>query len=188
MAELSETLVELRAEIHRRAPEIAARLRPGLRKELIRQKLASLPFAISQDAVHLYSWADGADGRLEFLPGHFFLPLDCALDESFQVHAIRTELESVFHQKYRDCFRFLTDYSNGGEAFTSLTGAGGGRIAQLTIDAEWQLAFEDAGSMAETALECWRKGIIPAAGVNDFAEYHAIARRLNPQMERWSAT
>ena len=51
---------QLIAEVRPTSPEIAGRLRPGLPTELVREKLATLPFRVSDDAVALYSWADGA--------------------------------------------------------------------------------------------------------------------------------
>jgi len=60
---------ELLAVVKRVNPSMAATLRLGLGGDVVKKKLAKLPYAITRDAASLYEWADGADGPFELLPG-----------------------------------------------------------------------------------------------------------------------
>jgi hypothetical protein len=70
------------------------------------------------------AWPPGAQqlGRLpdfsfEILPGAYFLPFGTAFAEFDETYAMRAELEEIYSERYRDCFRFLPDKSDGGYAF-----------------------------------------------------------------------
>jgi hypothetical protein len=93
MQHLFEQLI---AEVQRTDPEVVRRLRPGLPAEIVREKLATLPFRVSDDAVALYSWADGADGRFELLPGAYFISLEEALADCTMIQDMKTELQEIF--------------------------------------------------------------------------------------------
>jgi hypothetical protein len=118
---------ELVAEVRRINPSAAELLRPGLSPEVAKQKLAAMAFQVTPDAAALYTWADGADGRFEMLPGAYFIPLNEALLEFEEVHGIRDELEQIFPER-----------SSQGE------------IVHCCIHAPWLLAFHDLADLLKT--------------------------------------
>ncbi len=64
---------EYRSVIAARHPALEAVLRSGLPRDAVKQRFATLPFAITEDAIDLYSWADGAeDGRVNMIPISYF--------------------------------------------------------------------------------------------------------------------
>jgi hypothetical protein len=146
---------ELMAEIRRTSPATAATLRPGLTPEFVKEKLAHMPFQISADAVALYSWADGATGRFEMLPGAYFIPLEDALLEFEIMHGMRDEMQEIFFQPYRDLFRFLTDWSDGGYGFSRIDSPSEGQIVHLCIHAPWMLAYRNLTALLKTSIECY---------------------------------
>src|SRR5262245_39335518 len=104
---------ELLAEAKRSNPSTAATLRPGLSRDNVKKKLAKLPYEITPGASSLYEWADGADGSFELLPGGYFIPLKQATDEFKLWHKFAQEVDEEA-DPHRDCFRFLSDWSDGG--------------------------------------------------------------------------
>jgi hypothetical protein len=180
---------QLVAEMQRSSPATAANLRPGLPAEFVKEKMANMPFQISADAVALYSWADGATGRFEMLPGAFFIPLEDALLEFDIVHGMRDELQEIFFEPYRDSFRFLTDWSDGGYSFGRTDSPSKGQIVCRCIHAPWKLAYRDLTALLKTSIECYRRGVLsPNSDVADFKAYYELAARLNPGLENWTET
>src|SRR5690348_9399659 len=110
---------ELLTEVKRVNPSSAALLRPGLSRELIEKKLARLPWEISPDAVSLYEWADGANAPFEVLPSAYFIPLDEALRQFKAFDKVAQQIDEE-DEPYRENFRFLSDWSDGGYAFGRL--------------------------------------------------------------------
>ena len=178
---------ELVAEVQRTSPATAATLRPGLPPELVKEKMANMPFQISADAVALYSWADGATGRFEMLPGAYFIPLEEALLEFDIMHGMRDEMQEIFFQPYRDSFRFLTDWSDGGYSFGRTDSPSEGQIVDLCIHALWKVAYRDLTALLKTSIECYRRGVLsPDSDIADFKAYYELAARMNPGMENWT--
>lgn len=184
MKNLFEKLV---VEVRLVRPAGIAALRPGLPRSLILEKFAALPYRISPDVVALYEWADGADDGFELLPGGFFMPLERSLDEFWQLDPYREEFESIFHQPYRDHFRFLSDRSDGGYAFGRLDSPSAGQIVSLCIHAPWRLVFTNLDALVVTATECYRRGVFPRDSneIPDFDQYFRIGKELNPNIEDW---
>jgi hypothetical protein len=91
---MQELFEELFFEIRRASPATAALLRPGLPPNVVKEKLAEVPFQISTDAVALYSWRDGAAPGFELLPGGYFITLDKALLDFELIHKVN-QLASV---------------------------------------------------------------------------------------------
>jgi hypothetical protein len=177
---------ELIHEVRRVNPASAESLRPGLSTEVAKQKLAGLPFQITPDAVALYTWADGADARFEMLPGAFFIPLSEALAEFEEIYGIREELEQIFPERYRDSFRFLSDWSDGGYAFGRMDSPSQGQVVHRCIHASWLLAFHDLADLLKTSIECYRQGVMRSgADLPDFRAYYKLAARMNPGLENW---
>jgi hypothetical protein len=177
---------ELVAEVRRINPSAAELLRPGLSPEVAKQKLAALAFQVTPDAAALYTWADGADGRFEMLPGAYFIPLNEALLEFEEVHGIRDELEQIFPERYRDSFRFLTDWSDGGYAFGRIDSPSQGEIVHRCIHAPWLLAYHDLADLLKTSIACYRQGVMRSGSdPPDFRAYYELAARMNPGLENW---
>ena len=179
---------ELFAEIQRVSPTTAATLRPGLPPELVKEKVISMPFQISSDVVALYTWADGATGRFEMLPGAYFIPLEDALLEFDIMHGMRDEMQEIFFEPYRDSFRFLTDWSDGGYSFGRTDSPSEGQILHLCIHAPWKLAYRDLTALLKTSIECYRRGVIsPDSDIANFKAYYELAAIMNPGLENWTA-
>src|SRR5262249_24316364 len=137
----------------------------------------------------LYTTADCADWSLEMLPGGYFLPFNEAFAEFEDLYAIQDELEEIWPQRYRDCFRFLTDKSDGGYAFGRIDSPSQGQIGSLEIHAPWLLGFLDLEHLLRTSIECYRQGIMrPPPAIPDFHAYSRLAARMNPGMEAWAAS
>lgn len=180
-------LDQLLSEVRRVNPKSAESLRPGLPRDLVVEKLSALPYEISPDAVALYEWADGSDDTFELLPGGYFVPLQHALTEFWIVHGMRDQLEEIFHQPYRDCFRFLSDGSDGGYAIGRLDSPSEGQIISLCIHAPWQTAFASLERLLATAIESYRRGVFASndSDILDFKLYRRIAAELNPGFKLW---
>jgi hypothetical protein len=178
---------ELRAEVTRVKPASAATLRPGLPSSAIRTELAKLPYQITPEAASLYQWADGADGQLQLLPGAYFVPWRRAMEEFHIFHGMGEEMDAIFPQQYRDCFRFLTDWSDGGYAFGRVDSPSGGQIVSMCIHEEWRIGFKNLEHLLRTSIMCYRDGIIPAGEdeTPDFDRFYELAARLNPGVELW---
>ena len=187
-----KTLIDqLVCEVRRVNPGVLAKLRPGLPRSAVQEKLSALPFEITPDAVALYEWADGSEsGLFELLPGGFFIPLSEALEEFWILHPCRDEFESLFHQPYRDCIRFLSDWSDAGYAFGRCDSPSAGKIVSLCIHAPWRLAFADLEALLITAIECYRRGVFPIGGSReapDIDRYFRIGAEVNPAMD-WATS
>jgi hypothetical protein len=94
-------------------------------------------------------------GRTALLAGSrcfrapYFIPLEDALLEFDIVHGMRDELQAIFFEPYRDSFRFLTDWSDGGYSFGRTDLPSEGQIVHLCIHAPWRLAYRDLTAPAE---------------------------------------
>jgi hypothetical protein len=177
---------ELLAEVKRVNPSVAATLRPGLPLNSVRVELANLPYRIAPEAASLYEWADGADGPFQLLPGAYFIPLQQAMEEFNTFHAMNQELDEIFPQKYRECFRFLSDGSDGGYAFGRIDSPSKGRIVSMCIHAEWLIGFQDLEHLLKTSVECYRQGIMRSGDdLPDVDAFFKLAARLNPGLKAW---
>ena len=126
------------------------------------------------------------DGRFEMLPGAYFIPLNEALLEFEEVHGIRDELEQIFPERYRDSFRFLTDWSDGGYAFGRIDSPSQGEIVHRCIHAPWLLAYHDLADLLKTSIACYRQGVMRSGSdPPDFRAYYELAARMNPGLENW---
>ncbi len=120
------------------------------------------------------------------LPGGYLVPFDKAFAEFEILHGIRDELLAIFPEPYIDCFRFLTDKSDGGYAFGRVDSPSHGQIVSLEIHAPNLIGFRDLEHLLKTSIECHREGIMRAfAGEPDFDAYFALAARMNPGMKAW---
>ena len=183
---MQELFDELVAEIRRTNPITAPALRPGLAPDVVREKLASLPFQISPDAVALYSWADGSNGKFEMLPGAYFCSLDEALLHFNIRYSAKDQLQGIFFEPHFDSFRFLEDFSDGGYSFGRIDSPSEGQIVSLEIHAPWTIAFRDLAALLRTSIECYRQGLLcPDLDTADFVRYYELAGRMNPDMEAW---
>ncbi len=183
---MRETLERFREVLASTDPDAAAKLQPGLARHSIEKLLSRLPFRITPDAIELYSWANGRfDDPLELLPGSYFISLENAIDEFDQLAPMRDELEDIFPQQYRDSFRFLSDFSDGGYAFGAVESPAVGAIVDLVIHHEWKLAFASLEKLIEAAIECRKRGVFRDDDIPDFELYYQIGRELNPEMETW---
>lgn len=186
---LIDKLEVFRELLANQEPLTLAKLRPGLPRDEVQAKLATLPFQISDDAVTLYTWADASfkqtDEPPELLPGSHFYGLDTSLAEFEQLYPIQQDLDETFAQPYRDSFRFLGDYSDGGYSFGSLEAPCNGAIVDLVIHAEWQLAFESLEKLIDTAIACRQRGVFSDLEIPDFDPFYEIGRELNPGMLAW---
>ncbi|NEQ52390.1 MAG: SMI1/KNR4 family protein [Leptolyngbya sp. SIO3F4] len=78
-------------------------LQPGLKVQEIQERLANLPFKLSQEFHHLYQWRNGIqastvyDFAFDFIPGYLFLPLADALKK----------YESI--EEFKNSYTFLQD-------------------------------------------------------------------------------
>ena len=134
-------------------PHALTLLRPGLAPDQVEERLSRLPFNITPDAVELYTWADGTfEKPVEILPSGYFMGLDDALAEFEQLAPMQDELDAMFPQQYRDCFRFLNDFSDSGYAFGRVDSPSEGKIIDLCIHDKWRLAFESLEKLIDTAI------------------------------------
>jgi hypothetical protein len=140
MQRLFQQLID---EVRRVDPDALKSLRPGLPPDIVKKKFAALPYEITPDAVSLYTAADCTVWSFEVLPGGYFIPFDLAFAEFGQGHGMRNELEHIWPERYRDCFRFLTDKSDGGYAFGRIDSPSQWQIVSLEIHEPWLLAFPD---------------------------------------------
>ena len=189
MQQLFQELVD---EVRRFDPDAVKSLRPGLPPDVLKRRFATLPYEVTPDAMSLYALADCADWSFEMpfemLPGGYFIPFDYAVAEFEEIHGMRDELEQTCPERYRDCFRFLTDESDGGYAFGRIDSPSRGQIVSLEIHEPWLLAFRDLEHLLRTSIECYRQGIMRAdSGVPDLDAYFKLAARMNPGMEAWTA-
>jgi hypothetical protein len=176
---------ELLAEARRVNPATAATLRPGLSRDVVKKKLAKLPYRITPDAASLYEWADGADGPFELLPGGYFIPLKQALNE-FKVFHKLMYLVDEEEDPHRDCFRFLSDWSDGGYAFGRMDPPSKGRIVKMCIHETWLIGFADLEHLLKTSIKCYRQGIMRSDESSpDFSRFYKLAARLNPGYKVW---
>jgi hypothetical protein len=185
---MQELFQELAVEVRRVNPDAVRQLRPGGSPDLVRRKFDTLPYKITPDAVSLYSWADCPDFSFEILPGAYFLPFEEPFADFDETHAMRAELEEIYPERYRDCFRFLTDKSDGGYAFGRIDSPSEGQIVHLCIHSQWLLAFRDLEHLLRTSIECYRQGIMSAdSDLPDFAAYFKLVAQMNPGMELYAA-
>jgi hypothetical protein len=101
---------------------------------------------------------------------------------------MRAELEEDCPQRYRDCFRFLTDTSDGGYAFGRIDSPSEGQIVHLCIHSPWLLAFRDLECLLRTSIECYRQGIMSTdSDLPDFEAYFELVAQMNTGMELCAA-
>ena len=182
-----KTLLRELLEVAKRvSPLTTAMLRPGLARHVVEKKIASLPYEITPGAALLYEWADGADGPFELLPGGYFIPLKQAMDQFKVDHELAQEMGEE-EDPHRDCFRFLSDWSDGGYAFGRVDSPSKGRIVNLCIHATWLIGFSDLEHLLKTSVECYRQGIMRSGDdPPDFMRFYKLAARINPGYKVWA--
>lgn len=184
---MREKLIEFREALARHSPNALSALKPGLSEERILDRLEEIPFKLPRSVVELYTWADGEyEQPLEMLPGAYFMPFETVVDEFLHLLPMRDEFEDIFPQQYRDSFRFLSDWSDGGYAFGSLDPPCNGRIVGLCIHEEWQIAFSSLEVLIDTAIRCQNQGVFTNPKMPDYDKYYQIGRELNPDLDYWS--
>ena len=157
---MKELLAEYRSVVEEFHPELAAAFCPGLSRDEIVEKLElTLHFPVSDDAIELYSWADGMDpGKCEphVIPISFFMPLQSAID----LFEIQRGLAGNFPEKYEDSFQFLSDGSDGGYGFGSIDEPCNGRIIRFNIHDDRTVGYNSLGDLFETAIEAYKTGLL----------------------------
>jgi len=149
---MKSLLSQYRSVIDEYHPELSRALRPGLARESVVEKMSSLPFEISSDAVELYCWADGINqtkGKPHLIPISYFVPLESAI-RNFESLLEFREMYGDFGQQYSESFPFLSDGSDGGYGFGSTDAPCSGRIIEYVIHDEWQIGFHSLTDLVET--------------------------------------
>jgi hypothetical protein len=84
-----ELLRRLQVLLDQKAPEVARVLQPGISDEQIRALETKGKFQLSEDLKALYRWHNGmsTNGWLDFIPGHFFHPLEAVVDRRLGLQA-----------------------------------------------------------------------------------------------------
>ena len=180
-------LQELENEMAKVHPNLRDLLNPGLTKTEIESQVSQLPFPISKDIISLYEWSNGTDCKLYILPGQYLLPLEEAIREFQEIWPMKDELQEIFFQKYFDCFRFLSDLSDGGVSFGRIDSLCKGKMVELCIHHEWELAFDSLSNLLRTAIECYKRGVYTGNKNPDFNLYFKIGKELNPTFVFWDA-
>jgi hypothetical protein len=181
---MKRLFAELIEEVRRARPETLQSLRPGWSPEALRRRFDGLPYSIAPDAVSLYTWTDCTEADFELLPDTFLVPLERAFQDFESVHSRRAEFERIYNERYRDCFRFLTDHGAGGYAFGRVDSPSKGQIVMLCVHEQWELAFVDLKHLLQTSIACYRQGIMTAAsGLPGPRAFLELAARMNPGME-----
>jgi hypothetical protein len=86
------------------------------------------------------------------LPGGYLIPFDEAFAVFDLLHGIRDELLAIFPEPYIDCFRFLTDKSDGAYAFGRVDSPSHGQILKLEIHAPNLIGFRDLEHLLKIRL------------------------------------
>lgn len=185
--QIDDLLRELRAEIGRVDAAAAARLQPGLSAAAARLKVKLFfPYRVTEDAVALYRWADGSDGRVELLPGAYFVSSAFVIQRGWLMRSMRSVLNRIAPDPYRKSVPFLTDGSDGGYAFGAIDSASAGAIVKMSIAAPWRIAFRDLPALLRTSVACYRQGIIrPGDAMPEFHAFGRLAAEMNPDAEAW---
>ncbi|MDB2685596.1 hypothetical protein N9Y42_00090 [Mariniblastus sp.] len=180
---MKELLEEYRAVIEQYHPELSKALRPGLPRDLVIEKLSlRLHFPISEDAIQLYSWADGIDlskGEPHVIPYSFFMPLESAIN-LFETQVCEGAGAS---EKYGDSFKFLSDGSDGGYAFGSLDEPCNGQIICHVPHDEWIVGFRSLSDMIETLIEAYKRGLVDEDGQWSRIQFSDLVDELNPELK-----
>ena len=180
---MKDLLEEYRAVIEQYHPELSNALRPGLPRELVIEKLSLCRhFPISEDAIQLYSWADGIDlskGEPHVIPFSFFMPLESAIN-LFETQVCEGAGAS---EKYGDSFKFLSDGSDGGYAFGSLDEPCNGQIIRYVPHDEWIIGFRSLSDMIETIIEAYKRGLVDEDGEWSSIQFSDLAKELNPELK-----
>lgn len=180
---MDKLLEEYRVAIRTFHPRLYRSLRPGLPRDQIEARLASLPFRITPDAVDLYAWADGVDdGWMNLIPISYFMPLADAMTNAAGILPHREEFERIFPQPYRDSFPFLSDRADGGYGFGSLEPPCGGRIISYDIHDEWSIAFDSLSDLVAAAIKGYRAGLVDEEGEWDIGGFHDMVRETYPHL------
>ena len=174
---MKDLLEEYRGVINQHHPELANALRPGLPRELVIEKLSlCLDFPVSEDAIQLYSWADGMSGcKPHVIPISYFMPLESAIS-LFETQAGASE-------KYGDSFKFLSDGSDGGYAFGSLNEPCNGKIIRYNIHDEWTIGFNSLSNLIATAIEAYKRGLMNEDGEWCSIQFSDLVEELNPELK-----
>ena len=180
---MRELLAEYRSVIAKHHPALSDVLRPGLPRNEVIQKLGRLPFAITDDAVELYCWADGVEGCwINLIPIAYFMPLDEAISRFEHLLPHQAEFEKIFPQQYRQSFPFLSDRSDGGYGFGALEQPCYGRIISYEIHAEWTIGFNSLSDMVNAAIQGYELGLLDDEGEWDIFGFSKLVRNLYPDL------
>lgn len=180
---MRKLLAEYRSAIARHHPALNEVLRPGLPRDVVIQKLGRLPFAITDDAVELYCWADGVEGCwVNLIPISYFMPLDYAISSFEHLLPYQTEFEEIYPQQYRQSFPFLSDRSDGGYGFGSLESPCNARIINYNIHDEWTIGFNSLSDLVSAAIEGYNSGLVDDEGEWDIFGFAKLLRQLYPDL------
>ena len=184
---MKDLLEEYRAVIEQYHPELSNALRPGLPRELVIEKLSlCLHFPISEDAIQLYSWADGMSKcNPHVIPISFFMPLESAINH-FETQVEVLEWAGA-PEKYGDSFKFLSDGSDGGYAFGSLDEPCNGKIIRYNIHDEWTIGFNSLSDLIATAIEAYKRGIVDEDGEWCSIQFSDLIEELYPELKSKTA-
>lgn len=176
---LQEKLKDYRILVKKYHPELHHNLQPGLSRSNIIELLSQLPFAISPDAIDLYSWANGVkDKSIDLIPISYFMSLEEAIQQFNLLLPFQDEFENIFPQKFRRSFPFLSDHSDGGFGFGSTEDPCNSKIISYDIHSEWSIGFNSLSDLIETAMEGYKCNMINVNGEWDiFAFQKLVSKR-----------
>lgn len=162
-------------------------LRPGLSRAEVINQLSRLPFAVSQEAIQLYCWADGVEDSTEnLIPYSYFVPLETAISNFEYLLRHQVELEEIFPQKYRQSFPFLSDHSDGGYGLGATGEPCNGKIVQYNIHDEWTIGFNSLNDLITTLMEAYKRGLVDKDGEWDSIQFWDLVREMYPDLNNSS--
>jgi hypothetical protein len=182
---LTNALNEIMGWLQENSPDCASQFQLGLPLEMIEEKLAQLPFRVSEEVYELYQWRNGNPYCGVFVY-HRLLELDEALEVSQGINdaywlEVRTE--------DGDPTYLLPVFDFDGEYFAV---PGSDTLTQTTPifhigcdDGSVSLAFTSLTNMMLAIAECYQTGVYSVTDgyvtVTDETRFGEIRRKHNPE-------
>jgi hypothetical protein len=194
MPSLPFLLSQLRAELERRRPKFARRLREGTAEQVVLEKLLERNLEPRIELLSWYQWTNGVvlgegSGDPELIPG-YLIPSFKRAFITYRSFALAPASERSDQLYWRDgWFPVLDDLAGGGLMLPAARHTTDSHVYILTEGSVSEAAFDTFEAMVVSIIECYRTGAYIVTLDEKLEEHSDLSREIyrkhNPNSPVW---